>query len=1191
MTDADAPRGTRERSGDGSDGRTNAAVHALQAADVRLAEARAERDQRRADLERLGALIARAEADARAILRSPSWRLGHLLVHRVGKRLLGRRNLSAPWAPERVAEVAEAFERWRGRADGGGARRSEEEGAPGPAAAADREELFERTVEAERELYRIGEELRRAGRDVALLRGWLRQLLEAGDQLLSSNRWRIGVWLCGRPAGWLRSLVGAARPAAEARVAATRDLAAAWEGERGVLYGRFSDRASPPALGPAAPRPRLRGGERRIDYPGDRDPARTVSIAILNRNGATQLHNLFVSFLEVNSYPWVEILVVDHASRDDSAEVVRRFQEHLPIEWIPYEENHSFAYSNNRAAERARGAFLLFLNNDIVFREDVLPRLVARLDDPTLGAVGPELRYPEYHEAFPGGTQHRGIRFRPDAAHGFYRPFNLSRGDGSTAGLARSTAVTAAALLCRRRQFLDLGGFDEDFVYGYEDVDLCLRYRRDRGLAVACDLDCRLVHDESLTQRSQSSDELRRRRLGNIAALTERFGYAVKRAYWRDLVAGGRRWASRPANVGFAVEEVGPAARAGDLFTAEGLGRALEECSGAAIRFLPRQGQAKDWYDVRGLDLLVVMLDAYDVRQIHGVSPGLLRIAWMRNWFDRWADRPWFGDYDLYLCSSEAAVRAIRERTGRPAHLLRIATDAERFCPGEATAELASDYCFTGSFWGVGREIEKCLRPGRLDARFALFGAGWQDHRGLRRYSRGFIPHSRLPEVYRSTRIVVDDANHATRRWGSVNSRVYDGLACGALVVTNGEVGADELFGGRLPTYSTAAELEALVRRYLADEEARRELAESLRLEVVRDHTYRRRAESLLAILDDFLARRFRIAIKVPAPDAAEARQWGDYHMALALQRRFESCGHRVRIDLLPDWETPAGVADDVVLVLRGLSRYRPRPLHLNLMWNISHPDKVSDEEYEEFDHVFVASASYALTLQARLAVPVSELLQCTDPALFHPESGNGTGRRVLFVGNSRRQRRPIVLDAIAAGLPLSVFGAMWEGLIPERFVEGDHIPNDELHRYYSDAGVLLNDHWPSMKAHGFVSNRLFDAGACGACVVSDEAVGLGELFGDAVATYDGSAEDLRRTVEDLLADPERRGRMGARLRETVTRGHTFDERAREILRVAAELHGARCRGLLEGESLTAAPAGADAAETVVLAGSEDGGA
>ena len=72
-----------------------------------------------------------------------------------------------------------------------------------------------------------------------------------------------------------------------------------------------------------------------------------------------------------------------------------------------------------------------------------------------------------------------------------------------------------------------------------------------------------------------------------------------------------------------------------------------------------------------------------------------------------------------------------------------------------------------------------------------------------------------------------------------------------------------------------------------------------------------------------------------------------------------------------------------------GFPHIHPRPDQLNLMWNISHPDKVCDAEYNLYDHVFVASTGYAERLSARLDVPVTPLLQCTDARRFFIEKSH----------------------------------------------------------------------------------------------------------------------------------------------------------------------------------------------------------
>ncbi len=101
----------------------------------------------------------------------------------------------------------------------------------------------------------------------------------------------------------------------------------------------------------------------------------------------------------------------------------------------------------------------------------------------------------------------------------------------------------------------------------------------------------------------------------------------------------------------------------------------------------------------------------------------------------------------------------------------------------------------------------------------------------------------------------------------------------------------------------------------------------------------------------------------------------------------------------------------------------------------------------------------------------------------------------------------------------------------------------------YRSAGVVLNDHWHTMRAWGFVSNRIFDVLACGAPIVSDHLPEIEDLLGDAVATYTTPAE-LAEHVESALADPDRARRRAGEGRREVLARHTFDHRARRLLQL-----------------------------------------
>lgn len=101
---------------------------------------------------------------------------------------------------------------------------------------------------------------------------------------------------------------------------------------------------------------------------------------------------------------------------------------------------------------------------------------------------------------------------------------------------------------------------------------------------------------------------------------------------------------------------------------------------------------------------------------------------------------------------------------------------------------------------------------------------------------------------------MIDDANHVTRDWAAANSRVFDALAAGCLVITNSASVSGEVFDGELPFYRDANSLRMLLQHYLSDAPARSALLSRLRERVLREHTYAQRAVALRSSIE--IARR-----------------------------------------------------------------------------------------------------------------------------------------------------------------------------------------------------------------------------------------------------------------------------------------------------------------------------------------------
>lgn len=295
-----------------------------------------------------------------------------------------------------------------------------------------------------------------------------------------------------------------------------------------------------------------------------------------------------------------------------------------------------------------------------------------------------------------------------------------------------------------------------------------------------------------------------------------------------------------------------------------------------------------------------------------------------------------------------------------------------------------------------------------------------------------------------------------------------------------------------------------------------------------------------------------RFAITVASPSAKVVDRWGDAHLANDLARALGRLGHEAIVRPLDAADALATRAADVHLVVRGLAPVRRTPGQRQVIWVISHPDEITVEECDAADLVLVASAPFAAALAERTTTPVEVFLQATDPERFRPRTPDPAwAHPVTVVAKTRGVLRPIVADALAAGVSPAIFGSGWEEFGLAGLVVADHVANEDLPLVYASAGVVLNDHWADMAREGFVSNRIFDASAAGAPVISDVMPEVARLFGDAVPMASGP-DELRALLAAVVADPASAKARAARAREVVLAGHTLDHRAVTLLGLLA---------------------------------------
>jgi GT2 family glycosyltransferase/Flp pilus assembly protein TadD len=196
-----------------------------------------------------------------------------------------------------------------------------------------------------------------------------------------------------------------------------------------------------------------------------------------------------------------EIILIDNASTDGTAEYLRLIQKHpcpQRIEIIHNSENRGYPAGVNQGLAVAQGDYLVLLNNDVVVTPHWLDRLVASVlhDWPAIGLAGAVTNYAPPPQQVKAG--YAALTDLDSFANSWAKAHS-----GQACEVAR---LTGFCLLLRRDVFEKIGSLDEQFGLGFfDDDDLCLRARQ-AGFRLALTQDCYVHHFGSQTFRSLGVD-------------------------------------------------------------------------------------------------------------------------------------------------------------------------------------------------------------------------------------------------------------------------------------------------------------------------------------------------------------------------------------------------------------------------------------------------------------------------------------------------------------------------------------------------------------------------------------------------------------------------------------------------------------------------------------------------------------
>lgn len=227
------------------------------------------------------------------------------------------------------------------------------------------------------------------------------------------------------------------------------------------------------------------------------EDAPLISVVIPSRDQPELLRNCIQSLYTQNPDVSFEIIVIDNGSMGANRVAMANLRETLSFRYFYEPGDFDFSRMSNSGARKAKGEYVLFLNDDTRWiTHNGLALLAGQCSLSHVGSVGAKLLYEDeltiQHVGVVNvstGPSHKLIGQSDDFSYYYGR--NVLTYD--------VTAVTAACLMIRKKLFDEIQGFDTDFEVSYNDVDLCFRLL-ENGYYNVIRNDVSLIHYESASR-------------------------------------------------------------------------------------------------------------------------------------------------------------------------------------------------------------------------------------------------------------------------------------------------------------------------------------------------------------------------------------------------------------------------------------------------------------------------------------------------------------------------------------------------------------------------------------------------------------------------------------------------------------------------------------------------------------------
>ena len=246
-----------------------------------------------------------------------------------------------------------------------------------------------------------------------------------------------------------------------------------------------------------------------------------VSIVIPNKDEVQTLRDCLDSIRRKSTYRNYEILIIENNSvQPETFAYYKEIDGKDGIRVLYWKEGFNYSALNNFGFAHAKGDYIVCLNNDItVITPDWLELLLGQCMRSGVGIAGARLYFPDDTIQRAGvivgigGVAGALFVGMPRERSGYLRKAILQQD---------LSAVTAACMMVDRKAWKAAGGFDEQLAVAFNDVDFCLRVRRE-GYLVVYEPNVEMYHYESKSRGYEDTPEKQLRFKSEIDFMKKRW--------------------------------------------------------------------------------------------------------------------------------------------------------------------------------------------------------------------------------------------------------------------------------------------------------------------------------------------------------------------------------------------------------------------------------------------------------------------------------------------------------------------------------------------------------------------------------------------------------------------------------------------------------------------------------------------